>query len=473
MAGLVGHEPDLIGFGMRETIDIAKKYSSLAYQDLSNSAIQKAKECLLDYLGCTFAGFFIESSLLVRNFAKSNYAAGNCTIIGEDAKLNAAGASFINGSTGHGPELDDLHKEGGVHAGVVIIPAALSMAEERHLGGSEFIAATIAGYDVAVKVGRSANPKIQLSKGFHTTSTCGVFGAATAASRLMNFGADKAANALGIAGSFASGSLECYSDGSLTKRINPGIAASSGVIAANLASLGYTGPKSILEGERGFFNAYSGDGYDIGRLVLSDRFEIEDISLKLHATCGFNQAPIDAAMDLCSKYDIHHKDIQHILIELSDLGYFTVGQPKEIKLNPKNGVDAQFSCPYSVAIACIEGKAMLEEYSPSAVRRSDVRRLMDKIETKHSADLDAYGSDVLPARITIRLKNDVAYTKEVIHAKGDKKNPLSWEEIVFKFMSLVPETIFKNSHLERIVDVIFSIEQVKDMNQLTSLLYSS
>ena len=470
MPGSAGQEPDQVRVKMGETVDIAKKYARLDYEQLTCASIQKVKECLLDYLGCAFAGCSFESSRIVHDFAINNYARGNCTIIGAKEKLNAAGASFFNGSAAHAPELDDLHKGGGLHVGVVVIPVAISVAEARHLSGQDFIVATVAGYDVAVKVGRSANADIQLKKGFHTTSTCGVFGASTTASLLMKLDPDQTTNALGIAGSFASGSLECYSDGSLTKRINPGIAASSGVMAAELAARGYTGPKSILEGPRGFLKAYSCEGFNIKELVRTGSFEIEGIGLKLHASCGFNQAPIDAILKIRSDKNIKHEDVKSILIELSGLGYFTVGQPEEIKLNPKNEVDAQFSAPYSVAVACIDGMALMEQYSPSAVSRRDIRSLMNKIKIRHSPSLDEYGADVLPARVTVKMQDGSEYSEEVSHAKGDRLNPLSWEELVYKFRSMVPVSLATEEQLDRIVDIISGLERIGDMNELSSLL---
>lgn len=163
---------------MNHTVLLARKYSEFSYEQLTGDAIQKAKECLIDYLGCTYAGYGFESSRIVREFALSTYVQGKCAILGCKERLNPAGACFVNSITGHGPELDDLHKEGGLHVGVVVIPVALAVAEERRLSGQDLLTAIVLGYDLSAKVGRAANPKIQLDKGFHPTATCGVFGAA-------------------------------------------------------------------------------------------------------------------------------------------------------------------------------------------------------------------------------------------------------------------------------------------------------
>jgi 2-methylcitrate dehydratase PrpD len=454
------------------TVFIAEKYSKLSYGQITDKAIRMAKECLVDYLGCTYAGYAFESSEIVREFVLGTYARGRCTIIGSREKSNPAGACFANSTTGHGPELDDLHKEGGVHIGVIVIPVALALAEDRCLSGRDFLMALVLGYDVSAKVGRAANPRVQLNKGFHPTSTCGVFGAAATAARLMGLNGDLTAKALGIAGSFASGSLECYSDGSLTKRINPGISASSGVMAADLAAKGYTGPKSILEGKRGFLRAYSGDGCRIEDLGRSEPFEIEGISIKSHACCGLNQAAVDAMLKMRLEKGIHHNSVKSIAVELPKLGYDIVGQPPEIKFHPKNAVDAQFSAPYSVAIACIEGKALLEEYSQTSIQRSDVRDMMEKITVQHSADLDDFGPDVLPARVKIIMRNGAQYVEEVKYARGDPLNPLSWEEVVQKFYGLVPPSMLDENKTMQIVNMVKKLEDVKDIREFSRLLAS-
>ena len=454
---------------MKYAVLLAEKYSKLDFQDLSANAIRKAKECILDCLGCIYAGLPFDSSRIVREFALEQYAKGPCTIIGTKHKLVPPGACLANSTSGHGPELDDTSNDAVLHVGVIVIPVALALAEKLKLGGREMLAAIAAGYDVHIKTGKAANPETHLARGLHPTATCGMFGATMTASKMMNLTVEQTANALGIVGSFVAGNLECYSDGSLTKRLQPGLASSSGLTAAALASKGYTGPKSIFEGPRGFFHAYC-DNPKPEELIRGERFEIESISFKPHACCRFNQTPIDAALDICLKHDVRPENIQSIQIDLSKTGYNIVGQPAEVKFNPQTVVDAQFSAPYGVAIACLERKAFLEEHSEAAIRRQDVRDLLKKITTRHDPECDRFFPEAWPARVTITVEDGRKYTSEVKYAKGDPQSPLSWEELLAKFNALVPSSVLSEARKQSLIDAVTSIEEIKNMNELTTLL---
>jgi 2-methylcitrate dehydratase PrpD len=454
---------------MNHTVLLAERYSRLSYEQLTSNALQKVKECVIDYLSCTYAGLSFESSNIIREFAFKNYAQGKCTVIGSKRKLVPAGACIVNSAAGHAPELDDCSNEGGGHVGVVVIPVALAMAENMALGGKDVLVAIVAGYDVHIKVGKSANPTALFARGYHPTALCGMFGAVTTASRLMGLSAEQTANALGIVGSFVAGNLECYSDGSLTKRLQPGIASSSGVTAAMLASKGYTGPKSILEGPRGFFHAYC-ENPKPAELHKANGFEIESMSFKPYACCRLNQAPIDAVLEIRSSNKVDHRRIKSVLVELAKTPYNIVGQPAEIKFNPKNIVDAQFSVPYSVAIAFIEGKAFLDEYSEASIRRSDVHGFMKRITVKHSAELDKFFPESFPIRLTVTMDDGTTYYKEIKYAKGDPENPLSWEEMLNKFDILTPSKKLGKNRKKQLTEMIQDLEKVRNIKEFTDLL---
>jgi 2-methylcitrate dehydratase PrpD len=454
---------------MNYALLLAEKYFKFGYEKVTSNSLQKAKECIIDYLGCTYAGLSFESSKIVCEFALKNYSRGKCTVIGNKEKLVPAGACLINSTTGHAAELDDTSIEGGVHAGVVLIPVALAVAEALGLGGKDVLTSVIIGYDVDIKVGKAANPEGLFQRGFHPTALCGMFGAAITAARLMGLSIEQTANALGIAGSFVAGNLECYSDGSLTKRLQPGIASSSGVTAATLASKGYTGPKSIFEGPRGFFRTYC-ENPKSEELNKMNGFEIENIGFKPHACVRFSQPSIDAVLEICSENKIDYKRIRSVEVGLLKSAYDDVGQPAEIKFNPKNVVDAQFSVPYGVAVACIEGKAFLEEYTEESIRRQDVREFMKKINVKHAPDLDRFFPESIPSRVKITMDDGKCLTKEVRYAKGDRQNPLSWKEILQKFNALVPSSKLSNNKKKQLIETIQNLEQIKDIKEFTKLL---
>lgn len=454
---------------MKYAVLLAEKYSKLDYQDLGQDTVRKAKECILDCLSCIYAGLPFASSRIVREFALEHYAQGPCTVIGTPHKLVAPGACLANSTSGHGPELDDTSSDAVLHVGVIVIPVALALAEKLKLGGRELLTAIVAGYDLHIKAGKAANPETHLARGLHPTATCGMFSAALTASKMMKLSVEQTANALGIVGSSVAGNLECYSDGSLTKRLQPGLASSSGLTAATLAAKGYTGPKSIFEGPRGFFHAYC-DNPKPEELMSDGQYEIQKISFKPHACCRFNQQPIDAALDICVKHDVRPERIKSILIELSKTGYNIVGQPAEVKFDPKTVVDAQFSAAYSVAVACLERRAFLEEFSEAAIRRQDIRDLMNKITMTHDPACDRFFPEAWPARVTITMQDGEQYASEIKYAKGDPQNPLSWDELLAKFNALAPAALVPEEKKQRLIGALTSLEDIKDVNEFTSLL---
>lgn len=454
---------------MNHTVLLAERYSKFSYDMFTKNALQKTKECIIDYIGCTCAGLSFDSSKIIYNFTLENHARGKCTVIGSKEKLAPIGACLVNSSTGHAPELDDTSMKSGLHVGVVVIPTALAIAENLGLGGKDLLTAIIAGYEMSIKVGQASNPRALLARGYHPTSLCGMFGAAITASRLMGLSPIQTANALGIVGSYVAGNLECYSDGSFTKRLHPGIASSSGVTAAILASKNFTGPKSILEGPRGFFHAYC-ENPKPETLHIIDGFEIETISFKPYSCCRLNQGPIDGILDICSNHKINYKQIKSIIIELTKTYYDIVGQPADIKFNPKNVVDAQFSAPYSVAIACIEGKAFLEEYSDAAIQRPDVREFMKNIIVKHDADLDNDAPGIYPVRVTVLMNNGERFTKRVEHVKGDPENPFTREDIINKFNTLAQESMLSCEKRIKLIEATDNLENIDSINMFTDLL---
>lgn len=454
---------------MKETINLAERYSTVTYGTLTPRSIEMAKQCLIDYLGCTYAALSFDSSRIARDYAVGTYAKGPCTVIGTGEKLVPSGACFTNGTTGHAADLDDCTNEGGGHPGVIIIPVALAMAEYANLTGRDLLKCIVIGYDTFIKIGKASNYQSMFDRGFHPTALLGMFGAAMTAARALDLDVMQTANTLGIVGSFVAGNLECYADGSYTKRLHAGSSSSAGVTAALLAQQGYTGPKSILEGPRGFFQGYcQGAKPEMLNDFARDTREIELVSFKPHACCRFNQAGIDAVLDLFSTHGLDYRKIKSIDVELSKTPYGIVGQPAEVKFHPKNAVDCQFSAPYSTAIAAIERRAFLDEFTDESAGRKDVAELLEKITIRHNPELDKFFPESFPTRIAIAMEDGKSYTKEVHYPKGDPENPLSGDEVVQKFGRAA--LCLTDAGKKQIIESIFKLEESASARDFTALL---
>ena len=172
---------------------------------------------------------------------------GESTVLGFD-KANCTDARLINGVFAHCLDLDDGHRFAQLHPGCAVIPAALSLQKLCNKTGKDFITSIVAGYQVSIVMGMISNPEHR-NNGFHSTGTCGTFGAAAASCKAMKLGFEDTVNALGLAGTQAAGLLESDHAGSMGKHLHAGKAAQSGVISALLAKNGFTGAYSIIEGE--------------------------------------------------------------------------------------------------------------------------------------------------------------------------------------------------------------------------------
>ncbi len=228
------------------TKTLADFSSGMTYEDLSPKVVDWAKYLCLDFAGVTLNGSTTDSAKAVVEAIERVKRPGPSPIIGTDKRALPEYAAMANGTAFHSIELDDVNNEASLHPGVVTFPTALAMSDVVDVDGRSFIAAVVAGYDVMVRLGRALKPSEHYGRGFHPTGTCGAFGAAAVAGRLLGLRGDSFVHALGVAGSQAAGSMESLAQGAWTKRLHPGWAAHSGIWAALLAHSGFLGPSTIL-----------------------------------------------------------------------------------------------------------------------------------------------------------------------------------------------------------------------------------
>ena len=327
------------GNGLTKTL--AKFYAALDYESLPPQVVDRAKYFCLDYLSVELRGSRTPSSLTMQRAVKALSANGSSVVMGTSHSASPEYAALANGTAAHSLELDDVSNDASLHPGVATFPAAFACADLAPVDGRRFITAVTAGYDLMIRLGRALDPIKHYARGFHPTGTCGTFGAAVVASKLLGLDTQKTNWALGVAGSQAAGSQEFLAQGSWTKRMHPGWAAHSGVIAAVLAREGFTAPITILEGRYGFLHGYS-DGADASKVVeeLGDFFYINKVSVKPHACCRYNQGPIDCILEIAKEHSLWAEGVDKVTVGILEAGYNTVAVPVEQKRSPKSVVDA-------------------------------------------------------------------------------------------------------------------------------------
>ena len=452
------------------TQTLASFAANVTYEELPPDVVDQAKYLCLDFAGVTLNGSTTDSAKTVVQALESVGRSGPSAVIGTDKRVLPEYAAMANGTAFHSIEMDDINNEASLHPGVVAYPTALAMADITSVSGKDFICAVVAGYDVIVRLGRALKPQEHYARGFHPTGTCGAFGAAAVAARLLGLQGDSYTHALGIAGSQAAGSMEYLAQGAWTKRLHPGWSSHSGIWAALLARAGYTGPTTILEGRDGFLTAYSGDPDP--SLVLKDlgeEYQITRTGVKPHACCRYNQGPIDCLLELRQTHNIQPMEVEEVKIGMLSAGMGLVASPEEAKRNPTSVVDMQFSMPFAAAVALTYGRASLTEYASGVPDRPEVRHIMDRVQCVTDPELDALYPRHFPTWAEVRTSDGRTCRSELTYPKGDPENPVTWDEMREKFNTLSAPVIGSQRQQE-IIAAIDSLDQMDDVRQLASLL---
>jgi 2-methylcitrate dehydratase PrpD len=455
---------------MNTTKDFVHFYHQLNFWNLPKEVVDRVKYLCLDFLGVVTKGATTDSAVAAQKFIEGLDHFGHCTIIGTNLKTTGDYAAFANGVASHSLELDDVENESSLHPGVVVFPTAFAIGEMIGCDARDFITAVIAGYDVIIRLGKGVNPAEHYRHGFHPTATCGTFAATTVASKLLGLTEEQMLNAFGIAGSQTAGSMAYLQNGAWTKRFHPGWASHSGILAALLARTGFTGPHEIIEGRLGFLSSYS-DKPNSDKVFegLGQTLEIMRTSIKPHACCRYMQPPIDGVLKIVKKHDLVAEDIDHITLGILSAGKLLVAEPSEQKVKPQNIVDAQFSAPFGAAVAVVKRKAFLEEFSLENLHHPQITELMKKVSCVTMPELEAEFPKKWKGRVIIETRDRRTLESLIEYPKGDPENPLSWDEIVTKFNTLVQE-IFPRVRHQEIIDKVKNLESYSDLRDFTGLL---
>lgn len=346
------------------TRKLAEDACAYAYADLPHEAIAYAKHCILDWFGVALAGAGEPlSGILVDELAQDE---GPNTLIGHRSRANIFDAALINGATSHALDFDDTITSMMGHATVAIFPAVLALAEETEAPGEDIIAAFVAGFETACRIGMLTFPT-HYSVGFHNTGTVGTFGAAVAASHLLGLDADRTATALGLAGAQAAGMKSMF--GTMAKPFHAGKAASNGLLAARLAARGFSANTQVLETAQGFLATQT--RHDIRDLdKTSPGRHIQKNLFKYHAACYLTHSSIEALGALRDEQKLVPDDVESVDLHVPE-GHLGVCNIVE----PSTGLEAKFSLRQCAAFA-LHGcdTAQLETYSDANTTREDLVR---------------------------------------------------------------------------------------------------
>lgn len=466
---------------------IAKRLSefviNLKYEDIPKTAIEKAKLCFLDFLGVANRGFHEKSSKIAIKTVKqlkSSLSMDNekCSIIGGDYS-NVLDAGFINGISAHAIELDDGHRIAQLHPGCVVFPAALAICEANNLKGQKFFESIVCGYEIAIVLGKLANPNHR-NQGFHSTGTIGTFASGITVAKLLKLDLDQTIATLGLCGTQSSGLLESDHKGTMGKQLHAGKAVSNGILSAYLAKNGFTGPESIIEGNEGFLksmakksfdeldNKLKNDKYYLKNFLHNEigKFHINDVYFKKYPFCRHLHSSIDSTLAIKRKfisknkqknknntYNNNHnlnnfkiENIEKIIIET----YKIASEHDNFSL--KNKEDLKQSLPYAIAIATLYDDFNLETIDKIDLDSYEFKNILSKIVIKENEEFTDLTPNYRPSKTIIKTTEET-YEDFVRLPQGERENPFSYEDILKKFKSLNPS---------------FDLNKLKAINNLES-----
>lgn len=447
------------------TKTLANFCCSLKYQDIPEGTVNRAKQCILDYLAATLPGSQTKTGKIGLEISKELNHGGpkHSTILGYGVKTNCSLAALANGMAGHALEIDDATRYAtGLHPGVTVIPASLAIGEYLQNSGKELLTAIILGYEIAGRVGTAINPSHRY-RGFHSTGTVASFGAAAAVAKLLGFDETYTAYTLGIAGAQAGGVFEFLKENATTKHLHAGRAAQNGVLAGLLAKKGMTGPTTILEGSEGFCKAYS-DEYDIDYLTrdLGKKYEMDLGYFKLHSACGQNFSAIEAGINIKAKYEISYSEIEEI--EISTYKAAAVLN----NCNPQTVQEAQFSMPFLVALAMTEGEVSLRTLTPERINNVEIQSLASKVKVKEDKELTNNYPRLRTAVVKIKLADGNTIEEKVDIPRGMPEKPLTQKEVEDKFLASTSGVLDEGA-AQAIIEKVISIDKAKNICDLIRL----
>jgi 2-methylcitrate dehydratase PrpD len=444
---------------------LAEFVAALRYEDLPPDVVEAAKRHMLDAVGVALAASALGAGAPVIEMTRSWAGARESSILGYDFGAPAPWAALANGTLTHALDYDDTHVESVVHPSAFVMAAAFAVAEEIGASGRDVITAAVAGYEVATRIGAAAPGRFHV-RGQHTTGLCGTFGAAAVAGRLWGLTADEIAQAFGIAGSQSSGLFAYLADGSETKRFHAGWAAHGGIVAADLARRGFTGPSTIFEGPHGLYDAFlAGEEPDRARLVrgLGTEWETTRIAIKPYPACHFVHAFMDAGVEAGVKW----ADIEEIVCYITPAAIGIVAEPRAPRLHPATTYAAQFSLPFAVASAIVGGRDSLEYFGEDA--RSDRRVLTLAERIHHQPDPSLPFPKTYGGRLKVNTRGGRTIEVDELVNRGHPDRPLSDEELASKFLRNARMRL-ETRAARRALTKLQRIEHIEKIETLTSAL---
>ncbi|MBN2770070.1 MAG: MmgE/PrpD family protein [Spirochaetes bacterium] len=417
--------------------------------ELSCKVVERAALSLLDYLGVAIAGSFElrdKTDKIIDGFGCKN---GKVNIIGQNRKTELLNAVFVNALNGHVLELDDGSRFGMMHPGVPVITAVLNAVQHFHKNRTDLIKGIVSGYQAAIMLATAAQPSHK-ERGFHATATCGAIGAAVGVASVLNLDRNQLKNAIAAAVTGAGGSLKVIESGSQLKPLNAARAALTGLSSALTAKAGFYGPDDVFGGDNGFFKAMTNVQSENAFVNIDKNdYLIMHSYMKPYAACRHCHSPIEAVLNIVNREKIDFEQIKSIHV---DTYKWAVKGHDHSQIRDISS--AKMSIPYSVAAAAVFKSGGMDSFTEKTVKNDKVLRLTKLVSVSENDKLTMQVPGKRAAIVTLNV-NDYIFNETVELPKGEPENPLTREDVIEKFNSLLQFSGKTQKYADRLCGAVF------------------
>lgn len=440
------------------------------YRDLDERTIDAVKKVVVDAMGAAVAGSSAEGIGRLVDLIRDWGGKHEAMILVYGKKVPAFQAALVNGAMARAWDIDDVHEAGGGHLGASLVPTAFILAEyaQRKITGKDLILAVAIATDLACRL------RLALKEQFGwVIETFAPFGVVAEASRFLGFDRKQTLAAMGLAYTQCSCNSQGVVDGTLSVRLQQGIGAKAGVLATQFAQIGFNGPRNVLEGVYGLYPLYGRGQYDptVITSALGERFEIVNTSIKPYPTCKHTHIPIFTVAEVLKEHAIRPTEIAQVVVHTNQAAYNKCAS-SPTKRRPCSVVDAQFSIPFTVGLAAVNGRVSLHDLNEENWKDELILSIADKVEVQVDAELDKIPRQIVPNVIELRTAVGERFVRRVEFVKGSPRDPMSLTDCLEKFQDCVAFAAkpIEGGNVSEFMRMAESLEEVDDVRRMAELL---
>lgn len=440
------------------------------FEQLPEQVVQATKIQILDTVAGALPAAQLDGIRQLRQWTQETGGAAHSLVWGSTLRVPVENAARLNAAMAHALEFDDTYERSLLHASVVTVAAALTVADwQGGISGKQVITAVAVGTDIACRMARAGSPGVSpFVVGWDPTPLYGYLSAAFVAGKLLGLSRAQLVSAAGLAYQQIAGNAQASIQGTHAKRMGPGYAASAGIMAARLAQQGAEGGCDVLEGLKGLYQQYHGGRYDRDELLggLGVSFAGPDIAPKPYPSCRGGHCGIDAALALRGAV----QSIDKVVVHCAPAERMLLSLPLEKKQAPLTMVQAQFSLPWMVAAALTDGEVTLAHFSAAALERADLQALALRVETAEDTSLVRPDGGPGGMRVEVWAQNGECHVQEVRFAKGDPAQPMTAAEYQAKFLGCADAAGMPRGQSQEVLQRILQLESEADLASLAASL---